>query len=198
MGAMAVSTLAGVRLVEEAHRVPLLTDVGPFVQGMTLLFWATATWWSPILLALGAWRHLRRRFPLSYEHGYWAAVFPLGMYTVCTQSLIRVPATVSRRHFGVFRVDRPRGLGLDVRRPVAPPRQVAERKHAAGPSHLRREVGRLSPDQPRQKGQEFVLDNESDYTLGRARECSCVLDDPLYVVARRHCRIKVHAPSVCI
>ncbi len=90
MGAMAISTLAGVRLVEEAHRMPMLGEVAPFVKGMTLLFWATATWWIPILLALGAWRHLRRRFPLSYEHGYWAAVFPLGMYTVCTQNLIRV------------------------------------------------------------------------------------------------------------
>jgi tellurite resistance protein TehA-like permease len=90
MGAMAISTLAGVRLVEEAHRMPLLGEVAPFIKGMTLLFWATATWWIPILLALGAWRHLRRRFPLSYEHGYWAAVFPLGMYTVCTQNLIRV------------------------------------------------------------------------------------------------------------
>jgi tellurite resistance protein TehA-like permease len=90
MGAMAISTLAGVRLVEEAHRMPLLIEVTPFVKGMTLLFWATATWWIPILLALGAWRHLRQRFPLSYEHGYWAAVFPLGMYTVCTQNLIRV------------------------------------------------------------------------------------------------------------
>jgi tellurite resistance protein TehA-like permease len=57
---------------------------------MTLLFWATATWWIPILLALGAWRHLHKRVPLTYEHGYWAAIFPLGMYTACTQNLIRV------------------------------------------------------------------------------------------------------------
>lgn len=90
MGAMAISTLAGVRLVEEMGRMPLLLEVAPFIKGMTLLFWATATWWIPILLALGAWRHLRRRFPLRYEHGYWAAVFPLGMYTVCTQNLVRV------------------------------------------------------------------------------------------------------------
>jgi tellurite resistance protein TehA-like permease len=90
MGAMAISTLAGVRLVSEAGRMPLLTELLPFLKGMTLLFWATATWWIPILLALGAWRHLRKRVPLTYEHGYWAAVFPLGMYTVCTQNLIRV------------------------------------------------------------------------------------------------------------
>lgn len=90
MGAMAISTLAGVGLVSEAARMPLLTELLPFLKGMTLLFWATATWWIPILLALGAWRHLRKRFPLTYEHGYWAAVFPLGMYTVCTQNLIRV------------------------------------------------------------------------------------------------------------
>ena len=44
----------------------------------------------PILLTLGAWRHLLERIPLIYEHDYWAAVFPLGMYAVCTQSVIRV------------------------------------------------------------------------------------------------------------
>jgi tellurite resistance protein TehA-like permease len=90
MGAMAISTLAGVRLVGEADKMPLLTELVPFLKGMTLLFWATATWWIPILLSLGAWRHLYKRFPLRYEHGYWAAVFPLGMYAVCTQNLIRV------------------------------------------------------------------------------------------------------------
>jgi tellurite resistance protein TehA-like permease len=90
MGAMAISTLAGVRLVDEAGRMPLLTDLLPFLKGMTLLFWATGTWWIPILLSLGLWRHVYQRFSLRYEHGYWAAVFPLGMYTVCTQNLIRV------------------------------------------------------------------------------------------------------------
>jgi tellurite resistance protein TehA-like permease len=90
MGAMAISTLAGVQLVREAGRMPLLNELLPFLKGMTLLFWATGTWWIPILLALGAWRHLVKRVPVVYEHSYWAAVFPLGMYTVCTQNLTRV------------------------------------------------------------------------------------------------------------
>lgn len=90
MGAMAIATLAGARLVQEAGRFSLLTELLPFLKGMTLLFWATATWWIPVLLALGFWRHLTRRLPLEYDHGYWAAVFPLGMYTVCTQNLIRI------------------------------------------------------------------------------------------------------------
>ena len=42
-GTMAISTLAGVRLVEQADRMPLLGELQPFLRGMTLLFWATAT-----------------------------------------------------------------------------------------------------------------------------------------------------------
>ena len=37
-----------------------------------------------MLLILGAWRHVFKRFPLTYDPAYWGAVFPLGMYTVCT------------------------------------------------------------------------------------------------------------------
>ena len=85
---MAISTLAGVRLIAQAGRMHTLDELLPFLKGLTLMFWATATWWIPMLLALGLWRHVLRRYPLRYDHGYWAAVFPLGMYTVCTQQLL--------------------------------------------------------------------------------------------------------------
>lgn len=87
MGAMAISTLAGAALIVNAHRSMLLADLLPFLKGYTLLFWSTATWWIPMLLILGAWRHGYKRFPLAYDSAYWGAVFPLGMYTVCTYRL---------------------------------------------------------------------------------------------------------------
>ncbi len=37
-----------------------------------------------MLLVLGTWRHVVQRFPFKYDPLYWGAVFPLGMYTVCT------------------------------------------------------------------------------------------------------------------
>jgi tellurite resistance protein TehA-like permease len=84
MGAMAISTLAGAGLVAIGSHSSLLRELLPFVKGVTLLCWATATWWIPMLLLLGGWRHIDQRFPLVYDPSYWGAVFPLGMYTVCT------------------------------------------------------------------------------------------------------------------
>jgi tellurite resistance protein TehA-like permease len=90
MGAVAISTLAGALLVAAAPASPVLDDLLPFLKGMTLLFWATATWWIPMLVILGIWRHVIRRFPLRYDPLYWGAVFPLGMYTVSTYRLGQV------------------------------------------------------------------------------------------------------------
>jgi len=89
MGAMAISTLGGVTLAAAAPGSNVLAGLLPFVKGLTLMFWATATWWLPLLLMLGAWRHGVKGYPLSYDHGYWGAVFPLGMYSVCTLRMSR-------------------------------------------------------------------------------------------------------------
>jgi tellurite resistance protein TehA-like permease len=84
MGAMAISTLAGARLIENAPDAPFLRSVLPFLKGFTVFYWATGTWWIPMLAILATWRYVYKRFPLEYDPLYWGAVFPLGMYTACT------------------------------------------------------------------------------------------------------------------
>lgn len=87
MGAMAISVLAGSRLVENSAGAWFLASLLPFLKGFTVFYWATGTWWIPMLLVLGVWRHVYCRFPLRYDPSYWGAVFPLGMYTACTQEM---------------------------------------------------------------------------------------------------------------
>ncbi|MBV2234832.1 MAG: tellurite resistance/C4-dicarboxylate transporter family protein [Sterolibacterium sp.] len=88
MGAMAISTLAGSLLIINAPDAPFLTSLLPFIKGFTVFYWATGSWWIPMLLILAIWRYLARRFPLSYDPLYWGAVFPLGMYAVSTEQMI--------------------------------------------------------------------------------------------------------------
>jgi tellurite resistance protein TehA-like permease len=84
MGAMAISTLAGSLLILNSPHAPFLHSMLPFLKGFTVFYWATGTWWIPMLIVLAIWRHGVRRFPFTYDPMYWGAVFPLGMYAVCT------------------------------------------------------------------------------------------------------------------
>lgn len=87
MGALAISTLAGALLVQQLGEVASLQRFVPFATGWTLLLWSFASWWIPLLLLLGVWRHGVQRVPLRYHSSYWNMVFPLGMYAVCTHQL---------------------------------------------------------------------------------------------------------------
>ncbi|MDE3029093.1 MAG: tellurite resistance/C4-dicarboxylate transporter family protein [Paracoccaceae bacterium] len=89
MGAMAISTLAGSTLIVNSSDAWFLHSIAPFMKGFTIFYWATGTWWIPMLLILGVWRHIYKRFPLAYDPLYWGAVFPLGMYAVATHWMAR-------------------------------------------------------------------------------------------------------------
>ncbi|MCC6850265.1 MAG: tellurite resistance/C4-dicarboxylate transporter family protein [Deltaproteobacteria bacterium] len=84
MGAMAISTLGGSLLILNSADAPFLLSLLPFIKGFTVFYWATGTWWIPMLIVLATWRYAYRRFPLSYDPLYWGAVFPLAVYTVAT------------------------------------------------------------------------------------------------------------------
>ena len=59
----------------------------PFINGVTLIMWAWATWWVPLLVLFGVWKHGVRRVPLRYTPMLWSFVFPLGMYALASLRL---------------------------------------------------------------------------------------------------------------
>jgi len=81
MGALAITVLAGARIVEMAD-APMVDVTRGLIAGLAVVFWAFATWLIPVLVAAGWWRHIVRKVPLRYEAALWSVIFPLGMYAV--------------------------------------------------------------------------------------------------------------------
>ncbi|HEY1472525.1 MAG TPA: tellurite resistance/C4-dicarboxylate transporter family protein [Pseudolabrys sp.] len=87
MGAAAISTNAGSTLLLTDSGLPFLQTMRPFIDGVTLIMWAWGTWWIPLLLLFGIWKHVVCRVPVTYTPMLWSLVFPLGMYALASLRL---------------------------------------------------------------------------------------------------------------
>jgi tellurite resistance protein TehA-like permease len=90
MGATAISVLAGAKILSLPAALPVVRATTGFVEGFSYAVWAFGTWWIPLLIVLGLWRHVWHHWPLTYEPTLWSVVFPLGMYSVATLSFGKV------------------------------------------------------------------------------------------------------------
>lgn len=89
MGATAISVRAAAGLLalhDRASALPL-QEMRPFVIGLSVVLWAFGTWWIPLLVFFGLWRYVVRGYSRRYEPRLWSVVFPLGMYTVASDTL---------------------------------------------------------------------------------------------------------------
>ena len=87
MGAAAITVNAGSTLILTDSGMSFLHSMRPFIDGVTLIMWAWATWWIPLLLLFGIWKHGICRVPLTYTPMFWSLVFPLGMYALASLRL---------------------------------------------------------------------------------------------------------------
>jgi tellurite resistance protein TehA-like permease len=87
MGAAAITTNAGSSLILTDTGIAFLESMRPFIDGVTLIMWAWATWWIPLLVLFGVWKHGVRKAPIRYTPMLWSLVFPLGMYAVASLRL---------------------------------------------------------------------------------------------------------------
>ena len=84
MGAAAAGVNAGTVLLQSTPSLHFLQALHPFIDGVAMLLWSWATWWIPMLVIFGVWKHGVKRYPLRYEPAMWSMVFPLGMYAVAS------------------------------------------------------------------------------------------------------------------
>jgi len=84
MGALAITTLAGDHIVAAARAVNPPAGIAHWTAPLTLAAWVLASSWIPALLYSQIWRINQQAGSLRYHHAWWAAVFPLGMYSAAS------------------------------------------------------------------------------------------------------------------
>ena len=84
-GALAISALACVKIIQASDALGRLTSLHGFLTVVALVLWCLAMLWLGPLIAAEA---LRPR--LSYDVRRWATVFPLGMYAASSFALSQV------------------------------------------------------------------------------------------------------------
>jgi tellurite resistance protein TehA-like permease len=86
MGALAISTLAGMRVTAGMTLLGWPGGLHDAANALSIAIWVAAACWLPALVVAESWR-LRQR-PL-YTAKRWGTVFPLGMYAVASHAINR-------------------------------------------------------------------------------------------------------------
>jgi tellurite resistance protein TehA-like permease len=90
MGALAIATLAGAHIVLAARALDPAAALVGWARAATWGVWLLATAWIPVLLYAQIWRVDRIAGSLRYQRAWWAAVFPLGMYSAASSMVAAV------------------------------------------------------------------------------------------------------------
>lgn len=86
MGALAITILAGTKIVEMTN-MAMVVSTRQLISGVTVVFWAFTTALVPMLVIAVWWRHFKHKVSKRYESSIWSAIFPLGMYSMASMSL---------------------------------------------------------------------------------------------------------------
>lgn len=103
MGATAIIVLVAAQILTLPGAPPVLAATRQVVAGLAFLLWAFGSWWIPLLVITGVWRHFVHGVPLRYEPALWSIVFPLGMYAMASTDFGR--ATGMGFMVGIARVE---------------------------------------------------------------------------------------------
>jgi tellurite resistance protein TehA-like permease len=84
MGALAITALAGDHILAAERTLSAPAGLADWARPVTLGAWVLASLWIPALLHAQLWEADQVTGSLRYQGVWWAAVFPLGMYSAAS------------------------------------------------------------------------------------------------------------------